>query len=67
MLFIPEMLKIVIVGLTLVIPVLVIYNKAGFNPAWALLVFLPGFGMLAIFLHLALAPWPNRNEDQEEL
>lgn len=49
-----------IIGLMLVIPFAVIYKKAGFHPAWAALVFLPGFGLLLIFLHLALFPWKNQ-------
>jgi hypothetical protein len=55
---IPEFVQIIIVGLMVVIPIGVIYNKAGFHPAWALLVFLPGFGLLLIFLQLGLMPWP---------
>ena len=65
MLFLPEMMKIALVGLAIAIPVCVIYNKAGFHPAWALLVFLPGFGLLLIFLQLALVPWPKQIEDKE--
>ncbi len=61
MLFIPEILQVVIVGLMILIPVSMIYKKAGFHPAWALMVFLPGFGLLLIFLHLALIPWPALN------
>ncbi len=60
MFFFPEMAHIVIVGLMIVIPVGIIYNRAGFHPAWAGLVFLPGFGLLLICLHLALTPWPNQ-------
>ncbi|PKM33251.1 MAG: hypothetical protein CVV06_20720 [Gammaproteobacteria bacterium HGW-Gammaproteobacteria-10] len=56
----PEMGRITIVALMIVIPVMLIYRKAGFHPAWALLVFLPGFGLLLIFLQLALLPWPNQ-------
>ncbi|CCE23044.1 hypothetical protein [Methylotuvimicrobium alcaliphilum] len=56
----PEMGRIIIVALMIVIPAMLIYRKAGFHPAWALLVFLPGFGLLLIFLQLALLPWPNQ-------
>ncbi|MBU2572408.1 MAG: hypothetical protein KJ725_20705 [Gammaproteobacteria bacterium] len=56
----PEMGRIIIVALMIVIPVMLIYRKTGFHPAWALLVFLPGFGLLLIFLQLALLPWPNQ-------
>lgn len=62
---IPEILQIVIVGLMILIPVCMIYKKAGFNPAWAALVFLPGFGLLLIFMHLALRPWPNAQHKKE--
>ncbi|MGR9074385.1 MAG: hypothetical protein ACU833_15095 [Gammaproteobacteria bacterium] len=58
----PEIGQIVIVGLSIVIPLFVIYKKAGFHPAWALLVFLPGFGLLLIFLQLAFMPWPNQKD-----
>lgn len=59
MLMVPEILQVVIVGLMIVIPVILIYKKAGLNPMWAGLVFLPGFGLLLIFLQLALTDWPN--------
>ncbi len=59
MLMVPEFIQVMIVGLMILIPVIMIYKKAGFNPAWAALVFLPGFGLLLIFMHLALFPWPN--------
>lgn len=49
-----------IVGLMIVIPFGIIYKKAGFHPAWAALVFLPVFGLLLIFLHLALFPWTTQ-------
>ncbi|MGR9099832.1 MAG: hypothetical protein ACU826_04620 [Gammaproteobacteria bacterium] len=58
----PEIGRIVIIGLSIVIPLFVIYKKAGFHPAWALLVFLPGFGLLLIFLQLAFMPWPNQKD-----
>ena len=55
----PEMLQTVIVGLMIVIPVILIYKKAGFNPMWAGLVFVPVFGLLLIFMQLAFQAWPN--------
>ncbi len=61
---VPVIFKIVIVGLMIVIPVALIYKKAGFNPMWAALVFLPVFGLLLIFLQLALLPWPNQKETE---
>ena len=62
----PEMGKIIIVALMIIIPVGVIYKKAGFHPAWASLVLLPGFGLLLIFLQLALVPWPNKQKNEED-
>ncbi len=60
-----EIAHSVIVGLMIVIPVGIIYKRAGFHPAWAGLVFLPGFGLLLICLQLALTPWPNQNSNTE--
>jgi hypothetical protein len=54
-----EVVQVFIVGLLIFLPVCLIYKKAGFHPAWAVLVFLPVFGLLLIFMQLALVPWPN--------
>lgn len=54
----PEMSRLVAVGLLLLIPLFLIYRKAGFSPFWALLVFIP-LGLLFIFVQLAFMPWPN--------
>ncbi|MDP2180776.1 hypothetical protein [Methylicorpusculum sp.] len=62
----PEMGRVIIVALMIVIPLCLIYRKAGFHPAWALLVFLPGFGLLLIFLQLGLMPWPNQQDKPGE-
>jgi len=59
MLMVPEFMQVVIVGMMILVPVCIIYKKAGFSPLWAGLVFVPGFGLLFIFIHLALLPWPN--------
>lgn len=64
MLMVPEILQVVIVGLMILIPTILIYKKAGLNPAWAALVFLPGFGLLIIFLQLAFTPWPNARQER---
>ncbi len=56
---IPEFFHVAIVGLMLLVPLFFIYKKAGFHPAWSLLVFLPGLGLLLIFMQLAFLPWPN--------
>jgi uncharacterized membrane protein YhhN len=59
MMMLPEFFQVFIVGLLIFLPVSLIYKKAGFHPAWAALVFLPGFGLLLVFMQLALLPWPN--------
>ncbi|MGR8934321.1 MAG: hypothetical protein ACU837_08020 [Gammaproteobacteria bacterium] len=56
---IPDFIQTVIVALTIFIPVCVIYKRAGFHPAWAALLLIPGFGLFLVFLQLALLPWPN--------
>ncbi len=55
-----EFLHSVIVGLMIAVPIIVIYKRAGLNPVWAALVFLPVFGLLLICLQLALTDWPNQ-------
>ncbi|OQK17378.1 hypothetical protein AU255_05720 [Methyloprofundus sedimenti] len=62
----PEFGRLVIVGLMILVPVCLIYKKAGYHPAWGLLVFLPGLGLLLIFLQLALLPWPNLKIEEQE-
>jgi hypothetical protein len=62
----PELGRMVIVGLMILVPVCLIYKKAGFHTAWGLLVFLPGLGLLLIFLQLALLPWPNLKPGEQE-
>ncbi len=67
MLMIPEVFQLVITGLMIVIPIVLIYKKAGFNPFWAVLVFLPGFGLLIVFLQLAFMPWRNNTNYKKEI
>ena len=62
-----EFVQVFIIGLLIFLPVSLIYKKAGFHPAWAALVFLPGFGLLLIFMQLALVPWPNLRDKKELL
>ncbi|CAD6878271.1 hypothetical protein [Methylomonas albis] len=64
MLMFPEMLQAMIVGMMIAIPALLIYKKAGLNPAWAALVFLPIFGLLMVFLQLAFQDWPNVKKER---
>jgi len=63
---VPEFFHIVIVGLMILIPLYFIYKKTGLNPLFSLLIFIPGFGLLLIFLQLALFPWPNIQSTQED-
>ena len=49
-----------LMSLVLIIPVWRIYRRAGFNPAWSLLLFIPGLGFLICLLFLALRPWPGQ-------
>lgn len=62
-----EIVQVFIVGLLIFLPVCLIYKKAGFHPVWAALVFLPVFGLLLIFVQLALVPWPNLRDKKELL
>lgn len=67
MMMFPELIQVFIIGLLIFLPVSLIYKKAGFHPAWAALVFLPGFGLLLVFMQLALLPWPNLRDKTERL
>jgi len=62
-----EIVQVFIVGLLIFLPVSLIYKKAGLHPAWAALVFLPVFGLLLIFVQLALVPWPNLRDKKDLL
>ncbi len=63
---VPGLFRVAIVGLMILVPVFFIYRRAGFNPAWSLLVFVPGVGLLTIFLQLALMEWPNQKFKEEQ-
>ncbi|AEG01775.1 hypothetical protein [Methylomonas methanica] len=54
-----ELIHSAIIGMTIVIPTILIYKKAGLNPLWAALVFLPIVGLLAVFMQLCFQSWPN--------
>jgi hypothetical protein len=62
--FVPEVLQSAIVGMMIAIPTVMIYKKAGLNPWWAALVFLPVFGLLLVFMQLALQAWPNAKQER---
>lgn len=57
-----EIIHALIVGLTIVIPTFLIYKKAGLNPLWAVLVFVPIIGLLAVFLQLSFQTWPSSKQ-----
>lgn len=65
MLMVPEIMQVAIVGLMILVPLCLIYKKAGLNPLCAALVFVPGFGLLIVFLQLAFLPWPNAKQSTE--
>jgi hypothetical protein len=53
----------ILVALLLFVPLWKIFGKAGFAPAWALLIFVPGIGGLAILSFLAFRRWPATEGD----
>jgi len=55
--FIPIVL-VLIVPLLLVVPLWVIYKKAGKNPAFSLFLFIPFLGFLIVGIILAFSRWP---------
>lgn len=63
---VPEFVQVMIVGMMVLIPLCMIYKKAGFNPWLAFLVFIPGLGLLLVFMQLAFQPWPNLKSDAEK-
>ena len=64
MFMVPEPLVAAIVGMMIAIPLVLIYKKAGFHPGWAALVFVPVFGVLLVFLQLALQDWPSTKRER---
>jgi len=40
-----------------------ILKRAGLNPAWAYLVFLPGLGPIAVIIILVYSDWPSSKKD----
>jgi hypothetical protein len=45
-------------GLLVIFPLWRIFRRAGFHPAWSLLIFLPYVGLLLVLAMLAFARWP---------
>lgn len=64
MMMVPEVMQSAIVGMMIAIPTVFIYKKAGLNPWWAALVFLPILGLLLVFLQLTFLPWPNAKRER---
>ena len=58
-----ELIHSAIIGMMIVIPTILIYKKAGLNPAWAALVFVPIVGLLAVFMQLCFQSWPNSKRE----
>ncbi|MCQ8104797.1 hypothetical protein NP590_11825 [Methylomonas sp. SURF-2] len=59
-----ELLHSAIIGMMIVIPTILIYKKAGLNPSWAALVFVPILGLLAVFIQLCFQRWPNSRRER---
>ncbi len=51
------------IALLLIFPLWRLHERAGLNPFWALLVFVPAIGVLMVVVHLALARWPSVDEE----
>lgn len=66
MMFFPDILQTMIVAFMVAVPICAIYQRAGFNPIWAALLFIPIFGLLLVFLHLAFFPWPKLDKQTGE-
>jgi hypothetical protein len=47
----------------IIIPAWRILKRAGLNPAWAYLVFLPGLGPLAVIIILVYSDWPSYRKE----
>ncbi len=62
----PDFVRLLSIGLLLLVPLFLIYKKAGFSPFWAFLVFIP-LGLLFICVHLAYRPWPNSKNGKESV
>lgn len=53
-----EILVLMAQGLVLILPLWIMHKRAGFNPAFSLLVFVPFVGPIISILFLAFVPWP---------
>lgn len=61
---VPEVMQSAIVAMMIAIPTVFIYKKAGLDPWWAALVFIPVFGLLLVFAQLAFQSWPNETSER---
>lgn len=59
-----EIIGAIVTGVILVIPVWVIHKKAGLSPWLSLLLFIPFFGLLVVYMVLAFSKWPTTQSSQ---
>ena len=57
--FATELISATLIGLLLIVPLWKIHKKAGLSPPMSLLIFVPFFGGLIVYLVLAFSKWPN--------
>ena len=65
--FVGPLIEISLTGLIILWPLWRIFRRAGFHPAWSLLIFLPGLGWLIIYLVLAFRTWPALRTDADKI
>jgi len=53
-----ELMGHIILALLLIVPLWMIYKKAGKNPAFSLFLFIPYLGLLIVAIILAFSRWP---------
>ena len=61
--FLSELVFTAVAGAILIVPLWKIHARAGFAPTTSLLVFVPFFGFLIVYLMLAFRRWPNTEMD----
>ena len=66
-----ELFQAVIFGLLIVYPTWRIFARAGLNPVWSLLIFVPYVGFLVAYVMLAVMRWPaaegaERSQDRAD-
>jgi hypothetical protein len=58
-----ELTLVLIVGVLTVLPFWKILSKAGYHPAWSLVVFIPILNVIVLYI-FAFAKWPNLNQSK---